>query len=214
MFQHCVFLIWWHTSHPKCPEVVLFSRSHRMAPKPLGASSFNAIALSQISCDSFHGVMDKVPAIPRCGWRSYSKEVLAKRCKCLPGSHFGKSCRIKSKKSGMQVTHTSLFCWAPQCNDQPSLLFSLLGRGQKKQTWIHILKMRNIFWYQGQWLLSIWRIKVISYLHKPCTNSLWLKHLADKKKSLTWESSLRQDVVTSNRPRENWCWAFPSHCQA
>lgn len=42
------------------PEVVLFARSYRLAPNPLGPSSFNSIARSHASCVSLlHGVIDK-----------------------------------------------------------------------------------------------------------------------------------------------------------
>lgn len=41
------------------PEVVLFARSYRLAPNPLGPSSSNSIARSHASRVSLHGVIDK-----------------------------------------------------------------------------------------------------------------------------------------------------------
>lgn len=99
------------------PEVVLFSRSYGMAPNPLGVSSLNPLHFPCILCLP-HRATDKLPSIsvvshgidlsPRqttkkCNSKIWledptPKRILTKWCRCLPGSHFGKSYRIKFKK--------------------------------------------------------------------------------------------------------------------
>lgn len=63
MFQHCFSF-----SHLtiyvtlNVPEVVLFARSYRLAPNPLGTRSFNGIARPHTSSVSLHFVTDKQPS--------------------------------------------------------------------------------------------------------------------------------------------------------
>lgn len=147
------------------PEVVLFSRSYRMAPNSLGMSSLNLLHFPCIRVCRC-GVTDKLPSIsivshgtdpsPRqttkkCNSKIWledptPKTILTKWWRCLPGSHFGKSYRIEFlKKSGVQQTCMSVYCWAPQWKYLWSLFLSLLRRGENKEKGINALKVGNIF---------------------------------------------------------------------
>lgn len=85
------------------PEVVLFARSYRLAPSPLGTLSFNSIAHSHIFCVSLHSVMGK-PCVLRQSRSQITlrhdsaiwlvdlapKRTLPKQCRYLPDSRLGR----------------------------------------------------------------------------------------------------------------------------
>lgn len=157
MLQHWVFLTWWHTSHPNCPRGSLVFKQLQSSSRPTWSFLLQSIARSHASCVCLHGVTNKVLSISvvsrsidpssrqtttKCNSKIWledptPKRTLPKWCRHLTCKHFGESYKVKSKKSGMQQTCMSIFCWAPQWKDPPSLFLSLLRRGQKKQKGIN-----------------------------------------------------------------------------
>lgn len=184
MFQHWVLLTWWHRSHPKCPRGSLVFKELQNGSKPTWHVLLKSIALSHASCVGLHGVIDKLHSVsvvshgidpsPRqttkkCNSKIWledptPKRTLPKWCRCLPGSHFGKSYRfkLKKKKIGVQQTCMSICCWAPQWKDLLSLFLSLL-RGQKREKGINALKLGNTFLTPGSVCTIYLRMKLITY---------------------------------------------------
>lgn len=154
MFQHWVLLTWWHRSHPKCPRGSLVFKELQNGSKPTWHVLLKSIALSHASCVGLHGVTDKLHSVsvvshgidpsPRqttkkCNSKIWledptPKRTLPKWCRCLPGSHFGKSYRFKlKKKKNWRATNMHVYLLLGPTMKRSPILVPFTFKGPKER---------------------------------------------------------------------------------